>query len=130
MSKNLKMKKIILQLNEINFDLYKQYEKCFPDNFCGKIENYNFTETTSETEYQNLEPWIQWVTFYTGLPYKEHKIFRLGDSHRLAGQSSTILDDAHHLNLKTGVLCSMNCPNGDLAHEYFISDAWSQEKEI
>ena len=32
----------------------------------------------------NLEPWIQWVTIHSGIPYREHGIQRLGDGHKLA----------------------------------------------
>ena len=36
-----------------------------------------FLITESESEYENLEPWIQWPSVHTGLPFKDHKILRL-----------------------------------------------------
>src|SRR2546428_11882245 len=30
-----------------------------------------------------LEPWIQWVTVHTGVPYLEHQIFNLSEGHKL-----------------------------------------------
>ena len=35
--------------------------------------------TNSEEEYKLLEPWVQWVSVYTGKRPNDHKIFRLGD---------------------------------------------------
>ena len=32
-----------------------------------------------ENNYRLLEPWVQWVTVYTGKTFNEHKVFRLGD---------------------------------------------------
>ena len=69
---------VFIQLNEINFDIVKEYLK---------IENYenlkfisnNILVTTSEKKYNLLEPWIQWQTIYTGLKAEKHNIFRLGD---------------------------------------------------
>ena len=40
---------------------------------------YNSIKTRSEQEYELLEPWIQWVSIYTGKTAKEHGVFRLGD---------------------------------------------------
>ena len=44
------------------------------------LEKYNYIETESEKKYENLEPWIQWVSFYSGKTYEEHKqmIIKIG----------------------------------------------------
>ena len=41
--------------------------------------HFNNIETSSEKNYENLEPWIQWVSFYTGKSYEEHKVFFLNE---------------------------------------------------
>ena len=76
MIKKNKKKLIFIQLNEINFELLKNYSnkynfKFFNSQFLEKLVN-----TKSENEYSLLEPWIQWVSIYTGLEAKKHKIFR------------------------------------------------------
>ena len=38
------------------------------------------TDVRSAPRY--LEPWIQWVTVHTGVPYSEHKVFRLSEGHK------------------------------------------------
>lgn len=35
--------------------------------------------TDAQEDQDNLEPWIQWVTVHTGLPFAEHGVFLLGD---------------------------------------------------
>ena len=37
-------------------------------------ESAVFTTMSDETEAPNLEPWIQWYSLHTGLPFREHKI--------------------------------------------------------
>ena len=72
-----KKKLVLLSLNELNFEAVKLYDlKEFP-NLKKLVENYR--PTNSENEYEKLEPWIQWLTIYTGLSADEHGIFRLGD---------------------------------------------------
>ncbi len=73
----IKKKLLLIQLNEINFELVKKYQndrqfKFFNNDFFNKL-----TITSSEEKYELLEPWIQWVSVYTGKRAKEHKIFRL-----------------------------------------------------
>jgi Type I phosphodiesterase / nucleotide pyrophosphatase len=39
--------------------------------------------TDAEEQPPYLEPWIQWITVHTGLPYAKHGVFDLGDGHKL-----------------------------------------------
>ena len=118
-----KKKKIIIQLNEMNFDLVRKYLS--NDNFTGfkrlfALCNYN---THSEKKYEHLEPWIQWYSFYTGLSLKQHKVHHLGDS--LKNNHKTFLDESCDKGLKVGTFGSMNLkPHNEL--EVFIPDPWSE----
>ena len=57
------MKKLILiQLNELNFDLIKKYPKKV-QKLQLFIRKWAF-QNTSEQKYELLEPWIQWVSVY------------------------------------------------------------------
>ena len=74
------MKTVLIGLNELNFEFIRYYSKK------GLLKNFNklFSiqkpiKTISESEYHLLEPWIQWVTIYTGKSYNEHQVYRLGD---------------------------------------------------
>lgn len=71
---------LLIELNEINFDavgFYIERGEYLPG-FTKLIEK-GITNTESESEYANLEPWVQWPSVHTGKTYDEHKIFRLGD---------------------------------------------------
>ena len=79
--KNINKKKLILvELNEINFDIVKKYIDSSKLNNFSSLINKNFITTTAEKEYSKLEPWIQWVSVHTGMNANKHKIFRLGES--------------------------------------------------
>ena len=76
-----KQKKLILvELNEINFDIVKEYIGNTKLKNFSYIINNNLKTTIAEKEYSKLEPWIQWVSVHTGMDANEHKIFRLGES--------------------------------------------------
>lgn len=119
-----KKKLIFIQLNEINFELLKNYSnkynfKFFNSQFLKKLVN-----TKSENEYNLLEPWIQWVSIYTGLEAKEHKIFRLGD-----GENSNHIQFYNLIEEKgysIGAISPMNFKNNLKNSLYFIPDPWSQ----
>ena len=58
----LKKKKLLfIQLNELNLELVQKYS----NNINFKFFNKNFFKklmvTSSETNYELLEPWIQWA---------------------------------------------------------------------
>src|SRR5687767_2547840 len=70
----------LLELNEINFDFVSYYcEHGFLPNLAEMLRENGVSRTSSESQYHELEPWIQWVTAHTGLSLSEHGVFRLGD---------------------------------------------------
>tara|TARA_B110000444_G_scaffold233743_2_gene243517 strand:+ start:210 stop:1508 length:1299 start_codon:yes stop_codon:yes gene_type:complete len=119
------MRLILLELNEINFDTVKDYLNKGEtlNNFKHLIEN-NLIVTRSEDEYQNIEPWIQWVSVHTGLDYKSHKVFRLGDivNHR----HEQIFEKIEKLGFKVGAISPMNAANNLMNPDYFIPDPWTK----
>ena len=73
--------KLILQFNEANFDYIKKYAEEYDLKGFKKLLKFKTNIiTTSEKKYEYLEPWIQWYSFYTKLPFQKHKTFHLGDS--------------------------------------------------
>lgn len=121
------MKKLIfIQLNELNFDLLRKYKslknfKFFNDKFLKSL-----ITTSSEDDYSNLEPWIQWVSVNTGLSAKEHKIFRLGDIDQ--SNISQIYEIVESKGYKVGAICPMNVKNNLKNSNYFIPDPWTNTK--
>ena len=114
--------KIIIQFNEANFDLIEKYSKKYKLKNFNKILNFSSKiNTTSEDKYENLEPWIQWYSFYTQKSFEEHGVFHLGDAEKR--NHSTFLDNLNRI----GIFGSMNIPKLSNA-EIFIPDAWSEIK--
>lgn len=115
----------LLELNEVNFDLIKKYiaDGMSLPNF-EKLINLGIKESTSEKEYQLIEPWIQWPSVYTGLSAKEHGIFRLGDIIEYDGEQ--IFDYVHDLGLSVGCISPMNASNRNRDYAFFIPDPWTQ----
>ena len=121
MSKNT----ILYQFNEINFDLIQRYIEAGVSlpGFQQLLSN-GFIETSSEDEYRLLEPWIQWVSVYTGKTYEEHQVFRLGDcvnhDHK---QIFEVIEERGYL---VGCLIPMNATNTLKNPCYFVPDPWTK----
>jgi hypothetical protein len=120
------MNKVIwLELNEINFDYVRKYisEGHLP-NFSRALKKYGYTQTTSETVYENIEPWIQWVTAHTGLDYTDHGLFRLGDV-----RNSDVTQIWEYLESRYGktvaAVSPMNAANRTQRSPFFIPDPWT-----
>lgn len=118
------MKKILIQFNEANFDIIKKY--CSSNelpSFKKLLKNYECIETSSEKEYKNLEPWIQWYSFYSNLEFKEHGVFNLGDC--LKNNHDNFLINEATNGSKVGVFSAMNCRPDDNFHTY-LPDPWTE----
>ena len=81
--------------------------------------------TTDAAEAQpNLEPWVQWPTVHSGLPFAEHQAFHLGDGRKIREKClAELLSDA---GIPVGVFGSMNLNYGRL-NGYVVPDPWDKE---
>tara|TARA_A100001011_G_scaffold374460_1_gene434979 strand:- start:1011 stop:2306 length:1296 start_codon:yes stop_codon:yes gene_type:complete len=123
MHEKLEKELLIIQLNEMNFDYAKYYiDKYNLDNL-KKLTNLNNCLTYSETDYEKLEPWIQWVTFNTGKSADQHEIFRLGDVNKL--KFKQIYERIEELGYGVGAISPMNTDNRLKSPRFFISDPWT-----
>jgi len=117
---------VLLELNEINFDLVNKYLLKNPGRYSGLEKLIASTKiyTFAEEVYEDLEPWIQWVSVHTGKSYEEHKIFRLGDM--VGSQVPQIFEQLETIGIKVGVISSMNVENRLKQAAYFIPDPWTK----
>ena len=118
-------KVVVLELNELNFKAIEHYvaRGALP-HFAAFLQRHGYCETTSETLYEELEPWIQWVTVHTGLPLAEHGIFRLGDV--VASDTPQIWERMEkELQLTVGAVSPMNAANRASRPAFFIPDPWT-----
>lgn len=122
----MKKKLLIIELNEINFDLAKNYIENGHnlENFTSVLNSFTFSHSTSEEQYENLEPWIQWVSAHTGKSYFEHKIFRLGDIENKENPEQ-IFEKLERLGFSVGAVSPMNAINALESPKYFIPDPWT-----
>ncbi len=124
----MKEKLILLGLNELNFDYIKYYsEKGLLPNFKYLFNEFGYSATTSEKEYQLLEPWIQWVTVHTGKDYDEHQVFRLGDIVERKDLKQ-IFEIAEEKGLTVGAVSPFNADNRLKEPKFFVPDPWTQTK--
>ena len=117
-------KLILVELNEINFDVVKLYlnkGESLPG--FSKIIKDGIIETSSEKEYNQLEPWIQWPSIHTGKNYNEHQIFRLGDM--VNSSQKQIFEVVEEAGYKVGAISPMNTKNNLKNPSYFIPDPWT-----
>jgi len=121
-------KLILIGLNEINFDLVKVYLQGNKDRFSAihRLISMHEVITNSETEYENLEPWIQWASIHTGLSFEEHKIFRLGDI--VNSKKKQIFEVLEDFGYSVGAVSPMNADNRLKNPAYFIPDPWTDTK--
>jgi hypothetical protein len=127
LARDTSIKKLILiELNEVNFDIVRLYLARYPGRFSGieKLLSMTQIETFSESDYNELEPWIQWASVHTGKTYAEHKLFRLGDV--VGSQAPQIFERLEEAGFTVGGICPMNTENRLKKPAYFIPDPWTK----
>jgi hypothetical protein len=119
-------KSILLGLNEINFEFVQKYiDRGLLPNFKRIFSKNGYKTTTSESSYELLEPWIQWVSIHTGKTYEEHKVFRLGDIAE-RGDLKQLWEVAEAKGHSVGAVSPFNARNNLRNPAFFIPDPWTQ----
>jgi hypothetical protein len=116
---------IFLELNEVNFDYLRGYaDKGLLPTFKKLLDAHGYALTESESEYEHLEPWIQWVTAHTGKTYAEHGVFRLGDivNHDIP----QIWEQLEQRGLRVGAISPLNAKNRLRQPAFFVPDPWTR----
>jgi hypothetical protein len=117
---------ILLAVNEINFDIAQQYVERLDLQGFRAVLNGGLRSTSSEAEYEKLEPWIQWVSAQTGLAASEHGIFRLGDI--VNSKVDQFFEQIEAMGKRVGAVCPMNAENRLSEPTYFIPDPWTETR--
>lgn len=116
-------KLIFLELNEVNFDIAKNYIVPLSLVNFGRLFGLGVRRTISEVNYEELEPWIQWVSAHSGLTSAEHGVFRLGDI--ISSDVPQIFEKVEFAGLTVGAISPMNAANRLKSPAYFIPDPWT-----
>jgi hypothetical protein len=119
-----KQQLLFLELNEINFKFIEAYigRGALP-NFKRFFERHGYAETVSETKYDDLEPWIQWVSAHTGKSLAEHGVFRLGDI--VDHDHPQIWERLEDQGLRVGAISPMNAKFRLRQPAFFVPDPWT-----
>lgn len=122
-----KFNKVVqIELNELSADVINSMMKAgHMPFFKENSHRWSFHCTTSEQEYQLLEPWIQWVTAHTGKTFSEHKIFHLGDGPKL--EFPQVWEVLEEQNMASCIMGSMNTVRRNFSSGVFFPDPWSKE---
>jgi hypothetical protein len=116
---------LLLELNEVNFDFVQAYVAAGElPHFAQLFREHGFHRTTSEANYEQLEPWIQWVTAHTGKSLAEHCVFRLGDI--VAHDIPQIWEVLEERGLKVGAISPMNAKYRLRDPAFFVPDPWTR----
>ncbi len=118
------MRVLLLEFNEICPPLLDRWMRQgkLPEFAAFHRASQVFTTIADETDPENLEPWIQWYSIHTGLPYREHKVFRLTDGPK--AQHPDIWSHLHLLGRRVMNCSSMNARRLDGAGVFYLPDPW------
>jgi hypothetical protein len=124
-SEIMNKKLIFIELNEINFDVVGDYLHK-GETLAGfqVLFSNGIAHSESESDYDNLEPWIQWPSVHTGKTYSEHNIFRLGDF--VNSTDEQFFEQVEKAGFSVGAVSPMNASNKLENPAYFIPDPWTQ----
>jgi hypothetical protein len=116
---------LLLELNEVNFDIAQGYVDSSPGRYpaIGKLLQGAKIKTLAENTYEELEPWIQWVSVHTGLSYAEHQVYRLGDINSCSKKQ--FFEELEEQGCRVGSISAMNAANRMREPAYFIPDPWT-----
>jgi len=115
---------LVLELNEVNFGMLGRYiDRGHLPAFAAFFARHGYTTTTSEAKYNDLEPWIQWVTAHTGMTLAEHGVFRLGDI--VDTDHPQIWEQLAAKGFSVGAISPMNAKLRLHDPAFFIPDPWT-----
>jgi hypothetical protein len=114
---------ILLEFNELSPPIVKKLmaEGELP-NFKRFHDESSVYETEADELAPNLEPWIQWITVHSGIPYREHGIERLGDGHHL--NEPNLWDLVSDRGGSVWVCGSMNINYSEPINGWVLPDPW------
>ena len=119
---------IVLEFNELCPRLMKKFiASGHLPNFKSLYEQSDVYRTDAGESPPNLEPWIQWVTVHTGLPFAQHQVFNLDDGHKLEQQQ--IWDVVAESGKSVWVCGSMNARASADEPGFLLPDPWSRHAD-
>lgn len=114
---------VLIELNEVNFEVARDYVEALGLRNFGALLAGSQTRTSSEAAYEQLEPWIQWVSAHSGQTAAEHGVFRLGDI--VGTRVPQMFEQLEQQGVSVGCISAMNAENRLKQPAYFVPDPWT-----
>jgi hypothetical protein len=116
-------KLLLFEINEVNFEVARLYvDELGLKGFKALLAGPQI-RTSSESAYEQLEPWIQWVSAHSGQTAAEHGVFRLGD---IVGTAiPQMFEQLEEKGVLVGCVSAMNAENRLKKPAYFVPDPWT-----
>jgi hypothetical protein len=120
---------ILLEFNELCPSLLKKWMAS------GQLPNFKrfydssdvYVTEADELKAPNLEPWIQWYSMHTGLPFRVHQVFHLTDGPRADHVDIWSALQSH--GKKVWNCSSMNARRLTGQDALFLPDPWCDSQE-
>jgi hypothetical protein len=115
---------ILLELNELCPRLMKKFMEA------GELPSFSrfhaeaeVATTMADEVAPHLDPWIQWITVHSGVPYRQHRIHLLDQGHKL--EAPNLWDLVSARGEKVWVCGSMNLSYAPGIRGWVIPDPWA-----
>ena len=118
---------ISLELNELCSDLIDRWidEGVLPNFKALRDSSHVFLTLADTDKPDELEPWIQWYSVHTGLPYRDHCVFHLTDGRQASHPD--IWRQVIEQGGKTINFSSMNARPFTSTSSVFVADPWCEK---
>jgi hypothetical protein len=115
---------ILIEFNELSPSLMQRFmsQGRLPS-FQRLYEESQIFVTDAEEEPPYLEPWIQWVTVHSGMPYRQHEVFHLSDGYKLP--HDCVWDVLSKAGRRVWVCGSMNLRYSLPVNGWVLPDPWA-----
>ena len=116
------MKIIFYELNEIPYDLFKEYARMYTKSSFAEFVNHGFIGETTCKDDGELSPWISWPTLHTGVSVKKHKFRYLNQDIQTNYQYPPIWDKAAKKGFSIGIfgLLQSRLQKENISHQRFL----------
>lgn len=115
----------LFELNEFNRDLLKKIAE--KNSFKHILEVLSWPEhktyTDDSDENDTLDPWVQWVSIHTGVPFERHRVKRLGNVPNL--KFPTIWETLGREGISSGIWGVLNAERRTEKCDFFVPDPWT-----
>lgn len=120
------MKTLLVELNEFNEELFCEATARLNLKNLKRILSFHKSETWTDDTYESgsLEPWVQWVSVHTGVPYAKHQVKHLGDIPQC--DVPQLWEKLSEQGVSSGIWGAMNARRAQAKNcLFFLPDPWT-----